>query len=110
MRSSVFLIEEISESELVSSVLLEVELIRVAKRSITPIGYCARAPVRFSMKSILLISTTRLWRTPADLRDSLKSFDAIHLGTALMLHCERDPVVMLTHDDQLRRDRPPSRR
>ena len=39
-----FLIEEISESELVSSVLLEVELIRVAKRSINAVRYCTERP------------------------------------------------------------------
>lgn len=95
-----FLIEEISESELVSSVLLEVELIRVAKRSITPSDTAQSA--RTLLDEIHLIDIDReVVENACGLTDSLKSLDAIHLGTALMLHCERDPVVMLTHDDQL---------
>ena len=95
-----FLIEEISESELVSSVLLEVELIRVAKRSITPSDTAQSA--RMLLDEIHLIDIDReVVENACGLTDSLKSLDAIHLGTALILHCERDPVVMLTHDDLL---------
>lgn len=95
-----FLIEEISESELVSSVLLEVELIRVAKRSITPSDTAQSA--RTLLDEIHLIDIDHeVVENACGLTDSLKSLDAIHLGTALMLDCERDPVVMLTHDDRL---------
>lgn len=35
------------------------------------------------------------------LTGELKSLDAIHLATALILHCESDPVTLLTHDARL---------
>ena len=68
----------------VSSALLDVEVSRALRDSV----------------DLVVIDDEVVQRAKA-LTGELKSLDAIHLATALMLDHPRDPVVLLTHDARL---------
>jgi len=77
-----------------SSVLLEIELIRVARRTRTPVE-----SARTLLTNIELLEISReVVDGACALTGELKSLDAIHLASALILHSDADPVTVLTHD------------
>jgi len=77
-----------------SSVLLEIELIRVARRTRTPVE-----SARTLLTNIELLEISReVVDGACALTGELKSLDAIHLASALILHSNADPVTVLTHD------------
>ena len=80
-----------------SSVLLEIELIRVARRTRTPVE-----SARTLLTSIELLEISReVVDGACALTGELKSLDAIHLASALILHSDAAPVTVLTHDARL---------
>jgi hypothetical protein avisC_07029 len=80
-----------------SSVLLEIELIRVARRTRTPVE-----SARTLLTNIELLEISReVVDGACALTGELKSLDAIHLASALILHSDADPVTVLTHDARL---------
>lgn len=80
-----------------SSVLLEIELIRVAHRTSTPVE-----SARTLLAGIDLLEISReVVDGACALTGELKSLDAIHLASALILHSNADPVMVLTHDARL---------
>lgn len=80
-----------------SSVLLEIELIRVARRTSTPVE-----SARMLLTNIELLEISReVVDGACALTGELKSLDAIHLASALILHSNADPVTVLTHDARL---------
>lgn len=81
----------------ISSVLLEIELTRVARRTGAPL-----TSVRSLLDEIHLVDINRdVVDRACALTDSLKSLDAIHLATALILDSDRAPITLLTHDAHL---------
>ncbi|MDO5093822.1 MAG: PIN domain-containing protein [Propionibacteriaceae bacterium] len=80
-----------------SSVLLEIELVRVARRTSTPVE-----SARTLLAGIELLEISReVVDGACALTGELKSLDAIHLASALILHSDADPVTVLTHDARL---------
>ena len=92
------ILEEASNrSRVASSVLLRIELVRMARRTRT-----ALSRVYEILDEIHLIGISReVVEGACDLTGELKSLDAIHLATALLLDDPRDPVTVLTHDARL---------
>ena len=81
----------------VSSALLDVEVSRALRREgLDP----ALADALLDSIDLVVIDDEMVQRAKA-LTGELKSLDAIHLATALMLDHPRDPVVLLTHDARL---------
>ena len=81
----------------VSSALLDVEVSRALRREgLDP----ALADALLDSVDLVVIDDEVVQRAKA-LTGELKSLDAIHLATALMLDHPRDPVVLLTHDARL---------
>ena len=81
----------------VSSALLDVEVSRALRRKgLDP----ALADALLDSIDLVVIDDEVVQRAKA-LTGKLKSLDAIHLATALMLDHPRDPVVLLTHDARL---------
>ena len=81
----------------VSSALLDVEVSRALRREgLDP----ALADALLDSIDLVVIDDEVVQRAKA-LTGELKSLDAIHLATALMLDHPRDPVVLLTHDARL---------
>ena len=77
----------------VSSALLDVEVSRALRREgLDP----ALADALLDSIDLVVIDDEVVQRAKA-LTGELKSLDAIHLATALMLDHPRDPVVLLTH-------------
>ena len=81
----------------VSSALLDVEVSRALRREgLDP----ALADALLDSIDLVVIDDEVVQRAKA-LTGELKSLDAIHLATALMLDHPRDPVVLLTHAARL---------
>ena len=81
----------------VSSALLDVEVSRALRREgLDP----ALADALLDSIDLVVIDDKVVQRAKA-LTGELKSLDAIHLATALMLDHPRDPVVLLTHAARL---------
>ena len=81
----------------VSSALLDVEVSRALRREgLDP----ASADALLDSIDLVVIDDEVVQRAKA-LTGELKSLDAIHLATALMLDHPRDPVVLLTHAARL---------
>ena len=81
----------------VSSALLDVEVSRALRREgLDP----AWADALLDSIDLVVIDDEMVQRAKA-LTGELKSLDAIHLATALMLDHPRDPVVLLTHAARL---------
>ena len=81
----------------VSSALLDVEVSRALRREgLDP----ALADALLDSIELVVIDDEVVQRAKA-LTGELKSLDAIHLATALMLDHPRDPVVLLTHAARL---------
>ena len=81
----------------VSSALLDVEVSRALRREgLDP----ALADALLDSIDLVVIDDEVVQRAKA-LTGELKSRDAIHLATALMLDHPRDPVVLLTHAARL---------
>ena len=81
----------------VSSALLDVEVSRALRREgLDP----ALADALLDSVDLVVIDDEVVQRAKA-LTGELKSLDAIHLATALMLDHPRDPVVLLTHAARL---------
>lgn len=81
----------------VSSALLDVEVSRALRREgLDP----ALADALLDSIDLVVIDDEVVQRAKA-LTGELKSPDAIHLATALMLNHPRDPVVLLTHAARL---------
>lgn len=81
----------------VSSALLDVEVSRALRREgLDP----ALADALLDSIDLVVIDGEVVQRAKA-LTGELKSLDAIHLATALMLDHPRDPVVLLTHAARL---------
>lgn len=81
----------------VSSALLNVEVSRALRREgLDP----ALADALLDSIDLVVIDDEVVQRAKA-LTGELKSLDAIHLATALMLDHPRDPVVLLTHAARL---------
>ena len=75
----------------VSSALLDVEVSRALRREgLDP-----------ALADDLVVIDDEVVQRAKALTGELKSLDAIHLATALMLDHPRDPVVLLTHDARL---------
>ena len=80
-----------------SSALLDVEVSRALRREgLDP----ALADALLDSIDLVVIDDEVVQRAKA-LTGELKSLDAIHLATALMLDHPRDPVVLLTHAARL---------
>ncbi|WP_022868214.1 PIN domain-containing protein [Schaalia vaccimaxillae] len=82
---------------LVSSVLLELELTRLARRT----GLNIRAVHAFTDALALVSIDEEVIAEACALTGSLKSLDAIHLATAKILDSVGDPVIVATHDIKL---------
>ena len=81
----------------VSSALLDVEVSRALRHEgLDP----ALADTLLDSIDLVVTDDEVVQRAKA-LTGELKSLDAIHLATALMLDHPRDPVVLLTHDARL---------
>lgn len=81
----------------ISSALLDVEVSRALRREgLDP----ALADALLDSIDLVVIDDEVVQRAKA-LTGELKSLDAIHLATALMLDHPRDPVVLLTHAARL---------
>ncbi|RAX21935.1 MULTISPECIES: PIN domain-containing protein [unclassified Actinomyces] len=86
-----------TEDRLLSSALLELEVFRALRREKHAL---AVADTALRMIGLCAINDAVIDRAKA-LTGELKSLDAIHLATALILHDPRDPVTVLTHDARL---------
>lgn len=89
--------EASSNTFLVSSVLLRVELTRLARRTQMPLSSVTAALEEIGLVEI----SSDVIASACALTSHLKSLDAIHLATALMLESPLSPVTVLTHDTRL---------
>ena len=85
------------EDGLISSVLFRVELLRLTHRTGTD---PAKAQEIVDRVRLVDINDDVIERACA-MTEELKSLDAIHLATALLLDDPGDPVTVLTHDARL---------
>ena len=91
------IVEARARNELASSRLLEVEMARAAHRD----GFEVRLIDKFIGGVELLEIDSAVVERACALTGELKSLDAIHLATAMLLDRPRDPVTVLTHDARL---------
>ncbi|MDU0349167.1 type II toxin-antitoxin system VapC family toxin [Actinomyces sp. MRS3W] len=83
--------------KLVSSVLLRIETARLAHRARIDQEAATQA-----LSDVALVSINDdVIERACSFVGELKSLDAIHLATAVMLDDPRDPVTVLTHDARL---------
>jgi len=87
----------IHRDRLISSVLLKIETARLAHRTRITEEAAAQA---LSDVSLVGINNDIVERACSFVGE-LKSLDAIHLATAVILDDPRDPVTVLTHDARL---------
>lgn len=86
-----------SRTPLVSSQLLRVELARVLRRG----GLAVNAADDFlDAVSLLDIDEDVIWRS-MQLTEDLRSLDAIHLATVMLVHRPSAPVTVVTYDRRL---------
>ena len=86
-----------AEEGLVSSCLLKVEMARAAHRD----HFDVRAVDEFVVGVELIEIGPDVIERASALTGELKSLDAIHLATAMLLDNPRHPVTILTHDARL---------
>lgn len=89
--------EAMRHGGLISSMLLQIELFRLARRTGTS---TTRVQEVLDEVHLVRIDDEVVERACA-LTGQLKSLDAIHLATAQLLNDPRDPLTLLTHDAQL---------
>lgn len=82
---------------LISSALLRIELFRLARRTGTDVHL-----VHDVLSEVNLVDIDdNVIERACTLTGELKSLDAIHLATALLLNDPSDPITVLTHDVRL---------
>lgn len=85
-----------------SSVLLRVELFRLVSRLHGVVTVSGRRAVEQILGAVPLVPIERRVVSGAcELTGGLRSLDAIHLATALMLDSPADPITLLTYDARL---------
>ena len=80
----------------VSSVLLRIEMSRALRRERLSLTIA-----QDFLDGVELVAINDVVERACSVTGELKSLDAIHLATALLLDDPRDPVTVLTHDARL---------
>ena len=85
------------DQQVASSTLLRIEIFRALRREGLPLGLADDF-----LRGVELVDIgEQVVDRACSLTGELKSLDAIHLATALLLDDPRDPVTVFTHDARL---------